>query len=243
MPEQLWLTELLNAAFGPMTTALLRRLGIEPAYPAAPITNAVAMELLVVVLLIIFFLAVRATMSVDRPGKLQHIVEMLQEFISDQAHSVIGHGYQRYVPYAMAVGFFILIGNLLGLVPGFESPTANPTVPLGCALVTFAYYHFHGIRTHGFHYIKQFVGPIALLAPLMFLIEIVSHLARVLSLTVRLYANMFAGDLVTQAFFSLVPVLVPVLFLGLHLGVAIVQTFIFVILTLVYLGMAVSEEH
>ena len=79
--------------------------------------------------------------------------------------------------------------------------------------------------------------------PLMFLIEIVSHLARVLSLTVRLYANMFAGDLVTQAFFSLVPVLVPVLFLGLHLGVAIVQTFIFVILTLVYLGMAVSEEH
>src|SRR5204862_8183483 len=92
-------------------------------------------------------------------------------------------------------------------------------------------------------YVKQFLGPVALLAPLMFLIEIVSHLARVLSLTVRLYANMFAGDLVTQAFFSLVPVLVPVLFLGLHLGVAIVQTFIFVILTLVYLGMAVLEEH
>ena len=242
MPEKLWFTKILNAAFGGMTTALLRHLGLEPAYPAAPITNTVAMELLVVILLIIFFLAVRATLSVERPGKVQHIAEILYEFVSDQAHSVIGHDYRRYVPYAMAVGFFILVGNLLGLVPGFESPTASPSVPLGCALVTFFYYQFHGIRTHGFHYIKQFLGPVALLSPLMFLIEVVSHLARVLSLTVRLFANMFAGDLVTAAFFSLIPVLVPVLFMGLHLGVALVQTFIFVILTLVYLGMAVSEE-
>ena len=81
------------------------------------------------------------------------------------------------------------------------------------------------------------------LAPLMLLIEVVSHFARILSLTVRLYANMFAGDMVTLAFFSLVPVLVPVVFLGLHLFVSLVQTFIFVMLTLVYLGMAVSEEH
>jgi F-type H+-transporting ATPase subunit a len=243
MPEQLWFTKILNGAFGAMTTALLRQLGIKPHYPAAPISNVVAMEVLVVLFLIVFFLAIRATLSVDRPGGLQHLAEMAQEFVSEQAHSVIGHDYQRYVPYAMAVGFFILVGNLLGLIPGFESPTADPTVPLGCALVTFFYYHFHGIRTHGFHYIKQFLGPVGLLAPLMLLIEIVSHLARVLSLTVRLYANMFAGDLVTAAFFSLVPVLVPVVFLGLHLGVALVQTFIFVMLTLVYLGMAVSEEH
>ncbi|HET8889262.1 MAG TPA: F0F1 ATP synthase subunit A, partial [Candidatus Angelobacter sp.] len=89
----------------------------------------------------------------------------------------------------------------------------------------------------------QFIGPVWALAPLMFLIEVVSHFARILSLTVRLYANMFAGDMVTLAFFSLVPVLVPVVFLGLHLFVSLVQTFIFVMLTLVYLGMAVSEEH
>jgi F-type H+-transporting ATPase subunit a len=182
-------------------------------------------------------------LSVEKPGGLQHTVEAVQEFIAEQAHGVIGHGFERYLPYAIAVGFFILLSNLLGLIPGFESPTVSPTVPLGCAVVTFVYYHFHGIRTHGLRYVKQFIGPVWPLAPLMFLIEVVSHFARILSLTVRLYANMFAGDMVTVAFFSLVPVLVPVAFLGLHLFVSLVQTFIFVMLTLVYLGMAVSEEH
>jgi F-type H+-transporting ATPase subunit a len=226
-----------------MTTSWLRHLGIRPAFPDAPISNAVAMELLVVALLIVFFLAVRATLSVDKPRGLQHLVEMTQDFVGEQAHSVIGHDYQRYVPYAMAVGFFILLSNVLGLVPSFESPTVSPTVPLGCALVTFVYYQFEGIRHHRWHYYKQFVGPVWVLAPLMLLIEVVSHLARILSLTVRLYANMFAGDMVTLAFFSLIPLLVPIAFLGLHLFVAIVQTYIFVMLTLVYLGMAVSEEH
>src|SRR5215472_16367473 len=208
MPEQLWLTELLNRYFGAMTTSFLRHLGIQPAYPAAPISNAVAMELLVVALLIVFFLAVRATLSVEKPRGLQQVVEMAQEIIGEQAHSVIGHDYQRYVPYAMAVGLFILFSNVLGLVPSFESPTVSPTVPLGCALVTFVYYHVEGIRHQRWHYYKQFVGPVWVLAPLMLLTEIVSHLARILSLTVRLYANMFAGDMVTLAFFSLIPLLV-----------------------------------
>jgi F-type H+-transporting ATPase subunit a len=195
------------------------------------------------VFLIVFFMAVRASLSVEKPGGLQHTAEIVEEFISEQADGIIGHGYERYLPFAITIGFFILVCNLLGLIPGFESPTANPAVPLGCAVLTFVYYHFHGMRIHGFNYIKQFIGPVAALAPLMILIEVVSHFARILSLTVRLYANMFAGDLVTMAFFSLVPVLVPVLFLSLHLGVALVQTFIFVMLTLVYLGLAVSEEH
>ncbi|MBZ5506312.1 MAG: F0F1 ATP synthase subunit A [Acidobacteriia bacterium] len=243
MPEQLWLTEFLNHHLGAITTSLLRHLGIQPTYPDAPITNAVTMEFLVVFMLLAFFLAVRASLSVEKPGGLQHTVEALQELIAEQANGVIGHGYERYLPYAITLWYFILLSNLLGLVPGFESPTANPAVPLGCALVTFVYYHFHGIRTHRFHYIKQFIGPVGALAPLLLLIEIISHFARILSLTVRLYANMFAGDMVTLAFFSLVPVLVPVAFLGLHLFVSLVQTFIFVMLTLVYLGMAVSEEH
>ena len=243
MPEQLALTEFLNHHLGAMITSLLRHLGIQPAYPDAPITNAVAMEFLVVFLLLAFFVAVRARMSVEKPGGLQHTVEALQELIAEQANGVIGHGYERYMPYAITLWYFILLSNLLGLVPGFESPTASPAVPLGCALVTFVYYHFHGIRTHGVHYIKQFLGPVGALAPLLLLIEVISHFARILSLTVRLYANMFAGDMVTLAFFSLVPVLVPVAFLGLHLFVSLVQTFIFVMLTLVYLGMAVSEEH
>jgi F-type H+-transporting ATPase subunit a len=243
MPEQLWFTELLNRYFGGIAASLLHMVGLQPSYPEAPITNPVAMEILVVLILLAFFIAVRASLSVEKPGSLQHLVEATEEFIAEQAHGVMGHGYERYIPYAVTIGFFILVGNLLGLVPGFESPTANPTVPLGCALLTFVYYHYHGLRVHRLGYIKQFIGPVWALAPLMLLIEVVSHFARILSLTVRLYANMFAGDMVTLAFFSLVPVLVPVVFLGLHLFVSLVQTFIFVMLTLVYLGMAVSEEH
>ena len=243
MPEQLVFTAFLNKYFGGIAVALLHIVGWEPKYANAPITNPVAMEILVVLLLLVFFVAVRASLSVEKPGGLQHLVEATEEFIAEQAHGVMGHGYERYIPYAVTIGFFILLGNLLGLVPGFESPTANPTVPLGCALLTFVYYHFHGLRVHRHRYIKQFIGPVWALAPLMFLIEVVSHFARILSLTVRLYANMFAGDMVTLAFFSLVPVLVPVVFLGLHLFVSLVQTFIFVMLTLVYLGLAVSEEH
>jgi F-type H+-transporting ATPase subunit a len=241
--HQLWFTQLLNHYFGGMTTSLLRLLHIEPAHPAAPITDVVAMELLVAIVLIVFFFIVRLRLSVERPGKLQHTVEMVEEFISTQAEQIIGHDYRRHVPYFVALTYFILLANLLGLVPGFESPTANPAVPLGCAVVTFIYYHVFGVGQHGFHYIKQFLGPVLVLSPLMFVIEFISHFARILSLTVRLYANMFAGDMVTLAFFSLVPILVPVAFLGLHLFVALVQTFIFVILAIVYVGMAVSEEH
>jgi len=243
MPEQLWFTRFLNHHFGAATTALLSYLGFHPAHPNAPISNTVAMEVLVCLLLILFFLVVRARLSVDNPGGLQHIVEMTNEFINEQADQVIGHGYERYVPYLTSLGYFILIGNLLGLVPGFESPTADVSVPLGCALTTFFYYQLHGIRHHGWRYIKQFLGPVGGLAWLMFPIEVVSHVARILSLSVRLFANMFAGDMVTLAFFSLVPILVPVAFLALHLGVALVQAFIFVMLTMVYIGMAVSEEH
>jgi F-type H+-transporting ATPase subunit a len=243
MPEQLLFTKFLNHHFGAVTTVFLQHLGIQPTYPDAPINNTVAMEVVVVLILIAFFLLVRARLSVQNPGGLQHTVEMLDEFINEQADQVIGHDYQRYVPFVAAVGFFILIGNLLGLIPGFESPTARPEVPLGCALATFFYYHYHGIRHHGWRYIKQFLGPVGLLAPLLFLIEVVSHLARIMSLTIRLFANMLAGDMVTLAFFSLVPVLIPVAFLGLHLFVSLVQTFIFVMLTMVYIGMAVSEEH
>ena len=243
MPHQLWLTEFLNDQFGPMVTALLRAFGIEPQYPTAPISNFVAMELLVFAILVVFFLFVRARLSVESPGGTQHVVEILQEYISKQASEIIGHNYHRFIPYVMAIGYFILVSNLIGLIPGFESPTATAMVPLGCALCSFIYYHYHGIRHHRAHYVKQFMGPVWWLAWLIFPIEVISHLARVMSLTVRLYANMFAGDMVTLAFFSLVPILVPVAFLTLHFGVSIIQTFIFVMLTMVYLGGAVSDEE
>ena len=226
MPPQLFLTSFLNHLLAGPVDKVLGLLHITPQYPAAPITNSVAMELIVFLLLLGYFVIVRVSLSVENPGAVQHVAEMTHEFVSEQGEQIIGHGYERFISYLTVLGLFILLANLLGLLsPWLESPTANVAVPLGLALITFVYYHYHGIRANGFGYIKQFLGPVWWLYWLLFPIEIISHLARVLSLTVRLYANMFAGDLVTLAFFSLVPIGVPLLFLGLHLGVAIVQAY------------------
>jgi F-type H+-transporting ATPase subunit a len=243
MPEQLAFTRFLNAHFAGPVDGLLRTVHVHPVYAGAPISNAVAMEVVVVLLLLAYFAAVRVSLSVDTPNGVQHTAEMVHEFVSGQAESIIGHGFEKFVGYLSVLVIFILAMNLLGLIPGLESPTSNPVVPLGVALVTFVYYHYHGIRSNGGSYIKQFLGPVWWLAPLMFIIEIVSHFARVLSLTVRLYANMFAGDLVTWAFFSLVPIGVPLIFLGLHLGVSIIQAYVFMLLSTIYLSLAVAHEH
>jgi F-type H+-transporting ATPase subunit a len=243
MPTQLFLTRFLNAHFAASVTALLRALHIHPAHPRAPITNAFAMELLVFVLLLAYFVIVRLTLDVEKPAAAQHLAEITHEFVTEQGESIIGHGHKRFASYLTVLGLFILLCNLLGLVPGLESPTASPVVPLGFALVTFLYYHFHGIRSNGFGYVKQFLGPVWWLSPLLLPIEVISHLARVLSLTVRLYANMFAGDLVTLAFFSIVPIGIPLVFLGLHLGVAVVQAYVFFLLASIYLSVAVAHDH
>jgi F-type H+-transporting ATPase subunit a len=244
MPEQLWFTQLLNRAFAGPVALLLRTLHAEPKYPQAPITNAVAMEVVVLLVLLTLFLLVRSGLSVDRPGALQHIFEGVHGFIEGQSHEIIGHHSEQFTPFLVALGFFILVSNLLGLVPGFESPTGvSPTVPLGCAICAFVYYQTQGFKHAGVSYLKHFAGPMPLLAPLMVPIELISHLARMLSLTIRLFANMFAGDMVTWVFFSLIPVGLPVLFLGLHIGVSFLQTYIFVLLTTVYLQGAVAEEH
>ena len=243
MPEQLWITALLNKYFAGVANAILNAVHLPSRYPQAPIPNQLAMELLVFVILILTFILVRSSLSVDNPRPLQHTFEMIDSFVADQAHEVIGHGYEGYTGYLCTLGIFILTCNMIGLIPGFESPTAIPSVPLGCALVTWFYYHLHGVRHNGFGYIKHFLGPVWWLAPLMFVIEIASHLARILSLTVRLFANMFAGDMVTLVFFSLVPIGIPVIFMLLHTGVSFIQTYIFVLLATVYIGEAVAHEH
>jgi F-type H+-transporting ATPase subunit a len=243
MPEQLLFTRILNQAFHGPVTALLRALHVEPTYPQAPITNAVAMEVLVVGLLLIFFLILRLRLSVENPGGVQHIFEGLHGFVEGQSRDVIGHHSERFTPFLMTLGLFILIGNLFGIVPGLESPTASPIVPLGCAICAFVYYQFQGFRASGAGYLKHFLGPMWWLSPLMLPLEIISHLARVMSLTIRLYANMFAGDLVTLVFFSLIPIFLPIAFLGLHIFVALLQAYIFVLLATVYLAGAVATEH
>jgi F-type H+-transporting ATPase subunit a len=234
---------MLNEHFAAPVTAFLNALHVHPASPQAPITNAFSMELLVFTVLIVYFLIVRLTLSVEKPAAAQHLAEMTHEFVSEQGEQIIGHGSERFVSYLTALLLFILLANLLGVIPGLESPTANVVVPLGFAIVTFLYYHYQGIRENGWAYIKQFLGPVWWISWLLLPIEIISHFARVLSLTVRLYANIFAGDLVTLAFFSLVPIGVPLVFMGLHVFVAVVQAYVFFLLGAVYLSMAVAHDH
>jgi F-type H+-transporting ATPase subunit a len=237
------ITATVNKYFGNLATQILHAVHVQPYNPQAPITETFAMELLVVGLLLIFFLLVRFSLSVESPGPIQQIAEMLNGFVSSQADSIIGPRGQEFVMYTTVVLIFVLTSNLLGMVPGLLAPTAKATVPLGVALLCWFYYHYFGIRENGFGYFKQFIGPIWWVAPMMLPIEIISHLARILSLTVRLYANMFAGEMVTLVFFSLIPIGIPIVFMGLHLGVALIQAYIFMLLTMIYVSQAIAHDH
>lgn len=241
--EQLWFTKLLNDLFHTPVAGFLRLIGFPPEHPRHPIPNSVAMQIFVFIFLVAVFFYLRARLSVDRPGAVQHIFEGLRGFIQQQSHEIIGPHSEGYTAFLVALGLFILICNLIGLIPGFESPTAVKYVPLGCAIVAFFYYQAQGFKHSGIGYLKHFAGPMPALAPLMVPIELISHLARVLSLTIRLFANMFAGDMVTLVFISLIPLGIPILFLGLHIFVSFLQAYIFVLLTTVYLQGAVAEEH
>lgn len=243
MHEQLWFTEILNRLFAGPVDSFLHLLGITPKHPSAPITNAFAMELLVFAFLLIVFLLVRSRLSVESPGALQHTFEGIEGFVLGQSREIIGHHSEPYTPFFAIVFIFILICNLIGLIPGFESPTGVPAVPLGCAICAFVYYHFQGFKHAGVGYLKHFLGPIPALAPLMLPIELISHAARLLSLTVRLWANIFAGDLITLVFFSMIPIGFPIAFMGLHILVAVLQAYVFMLLSIIYVSGAVAEEH
>jgi len=244
MHESYWITNLLNHLFGGPVSSLMNAVGVHPADPAAPIGDAFGLEFLVFLGLIVFFLIVRLSLSVENPNVMQQVAEMIQEFTGGQAEQVMGHGWERFQAFTTCVFLFIVICNLLGLIPGVLTPTSAPVVPLGIACCTFLYYNFFGFKENGFvGYMKQFIGPIWWISPLLFPIEVVSNLARVMSLTIRLYANMFASDLVTLVFFSLVPFAVPVIFLGLHLGVSLIQAYVFMLLSMIYLSIATSHEH
>lgn len=244
--HELWVTALFNRFLAGPTTAALERLGVPPHDPARPWSNFVAMEVVVALTIIVVFALLRPRLSMDRPGKLQHTFELVYNFLHGQTDEVVGQHGRPYLAFFGTIFIFILFANLLGLVPTFESPTMFVAVPLGCALATFCYYNFLGARTQGvFHYLKHFAGPVWWLSPLMFPIEVISNLARLLSLTIRLYANMFAGEQVTLAFMALVPLVIPLPFMGLHIFVAFLQSYIFVLLTMVYVNDAVPQpsEH
>ena len=244
MAESFAITRLLNQLFGGPLTALLHAMGIHPANPGAPINNTFAIELMVALGLIAFFIIVRMSLSVEKPNPAQQLAEMIHEFTGSNAEQIIGHGYERFQAFVTCIFLFVVLNNLLGLIPGIVTPTSAPVVPLGIAICTFIYYHFYGFKEQGFvGYMKHFAGPIWWIWWLLFPIEVISHCARVMSLTIRLYANMFASDLVTLVFFSLVPVAIPAIFLGLHAGVSLIQAYVFMLLAMIYLSQAVAHEH
>src|ERR1035437_4198020 len=246
MPESFALVRLLNYLFMGIEVKVFQSIGILPAeaaQQAVKVNQAFGLELLVVAGLIAFFVIVRLTLSVEKPNPAQQIAEMIHEFTGGQAEQVIGHGYEKFQAFVTCILLFVLINNLLGLIPCIETPTKSPVVPLGIAILTFLYYQFQGLRANGPGYIKQFLCPVWWISPLLFPIEIISHCARVMSLTIRLYANMFASDLVTLVFFSLIPLAVPAVFLGLHFFVSLVQAYIFMLLSMIYLSQAVSHDH
>jgi len=270
MEEQvLGITKIVNWLLAKPTLALLSLLHIQSANPEYPIPNHVAMEILVLVIATVLFLWLKSRLSVERPGGLQQCMEALVTNsmgvgIRDLLEENVGHGADRYVAMLGSIGIFVLLCNLIGLVPGLASPTANSSVPLGCAIVVFLYYNWSGLLRHGpLGYGKRFMGPVLPLAPIMFPIEIVSHFARLLSLTVRLWVNMLVSELLYVLFLGLtfglfvsvrdissfgylllpVPLLVPIVFILLHIFVGFLQAFVFTLLPAIYIGGAVAEEH
>jgi F-type H+-transporting ATPase subunit a len=240
--REIWLAKLFNDYLPGVGNFFLKLAGMhtEP----RPWAGFIVMQLLVALILILLFAFLRPRLSMDRPGKLQHIFEIIYDFVRGQADDAIGHDGAQYLPYFGTLFIFILFCNLIGIIPGFESPTMIPSVTAGCALATFCYYNIAGVKAQGIlKYLAHFAGPVWWLAWLLLPIELVSHMARPLSLSVRLYANMYAGEQVTLVFITLTYFGVPALFMGLHVFVSLLQAYIFVLLTMMYVSGAVSHEH
>lgn len=241
--HELWITGFFNDHFAGPANAVLNSVGYRAENSRYPWTDWLVCEIVVFVAMLVFFGIMRGRLSVDRPGKVQHVLELTYDFFHASSEEVVGHDGPKYLAFFGTIFLFVLCMNMIGLIPGFDSPTMYSMVPLGLAVSTFLFYHYAGLRVHGAGYIKQFLGPMLWLAPLMLPIEIISHFARPLSLTVRLFANMFAGEQVYLTFIALTKIIIPVIFIGLHLFVSFLQAYIFMLLAMVYVGGAVSHEH
>lgn len=177
------------------------------------------------------------------PGKFQNAMEVVIGGFDSLITETMGHVGRKFFPLIATIGFFILTSNLLGLVPGFESPTANLNTNASMAIIVFLLTHIIGIKVHGFKYVKQFMGPVWWLVPIMVPIEIVSHLVRPLSLTVRLFGNIEGGHIVVAVLFLLAPFLVPMPILVLKVLISVIQTLVFMILSMIYFVGAMEEAH
>jgi len=211
-----------------------------------PVPDHLCMALFVVVLLLGTFIPLRATFREENPGRFQVFLEELVGGLRGMIEDQVGHGAgDRYLAVIGAFALFIFTSNLMGLFSAFglTPPTSNPNVTFGLAGISFVMYNLIGIKRHGFGYIKHFLGPIWWLAPLFLVVELISHAARWLSLGLRLFGNMTGEHMVSGVFNNLVPLLVPLPIMALGLFAAVIQTFIFIMLTTVYIAGAEAEEH
>jgi F-type H+-transporting ATPase subunit a len=269
------LTQFVNHYLGQFAVALLSWLHVQPENPELPIPEHVVMAVVVLFIGTLLALLLRSRLSVEKPGASQQVAELLLTNplgfgIKDLLEENVHHGALKLIPFVGSISVFVLLSNLLSVIPVFAAPTSNKSVPLACAILTFLYFNWQGIRHHGAgHYLLTFAGSPKklgdwLLAILLFPVELVSTSARILSLTVRLWANIVASDLLYTIFLSLfsiatvaawskspvlgavvavLPATIPIAFIGLHIFVAIIQSYIFTVLPSVYLGMATADEH
>jgi F-type H+-transporting ATPase subunit a len=245
VPEQhFWFAKLLNDLFGGVVAALMSKAGIPPANPHYPIPDYVGGEILVLLIIVAVALVLRSRLSVENPGNLQHAMEIFLEFTQNLVDDMIGHGARRYVPLIGTLGLFIVICNIIGLIPTFVTPTASVQVPVGCAVLVFIHYNFQGLRQHGLlGYLRHLCGPMMAIAVIMLPTEIFSNALRMLSLSVRLWANMMVGGILEQVAISMIPIVVPAGLMGLHLFESLLQAYIFMILPALYISLATAEEH
>jgi F-type H+-transporting ATPase subunit a len=211
---------------------------LENPYLAPHVTYALFVS---VFLMLISFLATRRVAIY--PGPLQNVLELVIGGLDSFIQEIMGDKGRKYFPLIATLGIFILTSNLLGIIPGFESPTADINTNLAMAVVVFLSTHVVGVKTHGIKYLKQFVGPVWALAPLMIPIEIVSHISRPLSLTFRLFGNIKGEDIVLIIVILLAPTLVPLPVFVLMIFTSCVQTIVFVLLAMMYIAGAEEEAH
>jgi F-type H+-transporting ATPase subunit a len=246
LEHELWIVQAVNAAFGGAAAALLRALG-RPVPQGDVIPDYLVMSALVVIGWAVLCLVMRRRLSVEHPGRFQILLEDGIRAVESLLHDYVGHKGPRYLALVTTMFVFTLTANLLGLVPGLKSPTSNINVTLGCALTVAVYYHIQGVKEQGLGaYLKHFAAPPGaplFIAPIMLPIEIISHISRVLSLSLRLFGNIFGEDLVILILFSIVPFLVPLPMMFLGIITASLQAFIFGLLTTIYIGGAVATEH
>lgn len=177
------------------------------------------------------------------PNSLQNVMETALSGIDSFMTDVMGHEGRRFFPLVATLGLYILSSNLLGLLPGFESPTSNINTTASMAITVFCMTHIIGVRVHGVKYLKHFMGPIWWLSPLMIVIELIGHFARPLSLTMRLFGNIKGEDIVLGVVLFLVPALVPLPVFFLMIFTSLIQTVVFILLTMMYIAGALEEAH